>query len=100
MKLKKDIRRILLTVAALLIPAAGVATLGLAGTAGAAGKMECTSISGNASSYITVSGCTGRTQYRRGIGAASGHGLGEWRNLHVAIGGNHQCGGPHPGHHA
>jgi len=60
MRLKKDIRRILLTVAAMLIPVAGVATLGLAGTAGAAGQIECTSISGNAGgSTITLSGCSG-----------------------------------------
>jgi hypothetical protein len=53
-------RRILLTVAAVLIPVAGISTLGMAGTAGAAtGKITCTTISGNASSTVTVSGCTG-----------------------------------------
>lgn len=51
-------RRILLTAAAVLIPVAGL-TLGFSGTAGAAGKLECTSLSGNASSTVTVSGCTG-----------------------------------------
>jgi hypothetical protein len=51
-------RRILLTAAALLIPVAGL-TLGFAGTAGAAGKIECTTLSGNASGTITLGGCTG-----------------------------------------
>lgn len=51
-------RRILLTVAAILIPVAGV-TLGFVGTAGATGKLQCTSLSGNASTTVTLSGCTG-----------------------------------------
>jgi hypothetical protein len=51
-------RRILLVLAAVLIPVAAV-TLGFAGTAGAAGKLQCTSLTGNASSTVTVSGCTG-----------------------------------------
>lgn len=54
----KPLRRVLLTVAALLIPVAGV-TLGFAGTAGAAGGITCTTISGNASSTVTLSGCSG-----------------------------------------
>ena len=52
-------RRILLTVAAMLIPAAGL-TLGISGTAGAAtGKITCTTFTGNASSTLVISGCTG-----------------------------------------
>jgi hypothetical protein len=52
-------RRLLLTFAAMLIPISAL-TLGIAGTAGAAsGKIECTTLSGNASSTVTVSGCTG-----------------------------------------
>ncbi len=52
-------RRILLTVVAMLIPAAGL-TLGLSGTAGAAtGKITCTTFTGNASSTLVISGCTG-----------------------------------------
>jgi hypothetical protein len=51
-------RRILLTVAAMLIPVAGL-TLGFAGTAGAAGKIVCTGISGTATSTITLTGCSG-----------------------------------------
>ena len=52
-------RRILLTVVAMLIPAAGL-TLGISGTAGAAtGKIECTTFTGNASSTLVISGCTG-----------------------------------------
>jgi hypothetical protein len=43
----------------MLIPVAGL-TLGIAGTAGAAtGKITCTTITGNASGTIIVSGCTG-----------------------------------------
>jgi hypothetical protein len=57
--LRKKIRRILLTVATILIPVAGITTLGIAGTAGAAGKMECTGISGSVAGFITLSGCTG-----------------------------------------
>ena len=52
------LRRVLLTVAALLIPITGL-TLGLAGTAGAAGSIACTTISGNASSTVSLSGCSG-----------------------------------------
>jgi hypothetical protein len=52
-------RRILLTAAAMLIPVAGL-TLGIAGTAGAAtGKIECTTLTGTASTTIAFSGCTG-----------------------------------------
>jgi hypothetical protein len=51
-------RRILLTAVALVIPVAGL-TLGFAGTAGAAGKIECTILSGNASGTITLAGCIG-----------------------------------------
>jgi hypothetical protein len=52
-------RRILLTVAAMIIPVAGL-TLGIAGTAGAGtGKITCTAINGTASGTITISGCTG-----------------------------------------
>jgi hypothetical protein len=52
-------RRILLTVAAMLIPVAGL-TLGVAGTAGAGtGKILCTNTSGTATGTITISGCTG-----------------------------------------
>jgi len=52
-------RRILLTVAAMLIPVGGL-TLGIAGTAGAAtGKITCTTFTGNASSTLVISGCTG-----------------------------------------
>ena len=52
-------RRILLTVVAMLIPAAGL-TLGVASTAGAAtGKITCTTFTGNASSTLVISGCTG-----------------------------------------
>ncbi len=59
MRLRKDLRRILLTVAAMLIPVAGIATLGLAGTAGAAGSIECTSVTGTASGDVTLGGCSG-----------------------------------------
>jgi len=49
----------LLTVAALLVPITGL-TLGIAaGTAGAAGSIVCSTISGNASGNVTLSGCTG-----------------------------------------
>jgi hypothetical protein len=52
-------RRILLTVAAMLIPAAGL-TLGVAGTAGAGTlKITCTTVTGTVSGDITISGCTG-----------------------------------------
>jgi hypothetical protein len=45
--------------AALLIPVAGL-TLGLSGTAGAATvKITCTTITGNISGDLTISGCTG-----------------------------------------
>ena len=52
-------RRILLTATALLIPVAGITTLGLGGVAGAGGSIECTSISGSASGNIQLSGCSG-----------------------------------------
>jgi hypothetical protein len=56
---KEVMRRILLTVAAMLIPAAGL-TLGISGTAGAAtGKITCATFTGNASSTLVISGCTG-----------------------------------------
>jgi hypothetical protein len=42
----------------MLIPVAGL-TLGLAGTAGAAGKIQCTMLSGNASGTITLGGGKG-----------------------------------------
>lgn len=52
-------RRILLTLAAMLLPVAGL-TLGIAGTAGAAtGKIICTTLTGTETGTITVSGCTG-----------------------------------------
>jgi len=51
-------RRILVTLAVLTVPISAL-TLGFAGTAGAAGKMSCTTITGNASSTIVISGCTG-----------------------------------------
>ncbi len=51
-------RRILLTAVAMLIPIAGL-TLGFAGTAGAAGKISCTTISGTATGTITLGGCSG-----------------------------------------
>jgi len=54
-------RRILLTaaaVAALAVPAS-VATVGLSAPAWAAGSITCTTISGTASTTVTVSGCTG-----------------------------------------
>ncbi len=52
-------RRILLMVAAMLIPVVGL-TLGISGTAGASTiKITCTTITGNSSSTIVISGCTG-----------------------------------------
>ena len=54
----RGMRRILLAGAAMLIPIAGL-TLGFAGTAGAAGKIQCTSLTGSASGTITIGGCTG-----------------------------------------
>jgi hypothetical protein len=53
-------RRALLLAAALSIPVSG-ATVALAsgGQAWAAGKISCTTITGNAASTITISGCTG-----------------------------------------
>jgi hypothetical protein len=52
-------RRLLLTIAAIFIPVAGL-TLGVAGTAYAGtGKIVCTTITGTAAGTITVSGCTG-----------------------------------------
>jgi hypothetical protein len=52
-------RRVLLLVAALAIPVSGASVVALSGTAGAAVSITCTTITGNASSTITVSGCTG-----------------------------------------
>lgn len=51
-------RRIVLTMAAMAIPIAGL-TVGLAGPAGAAVKITCTTMSGSASGTTTISGCTG-----------------------------------------
>jgi hypothetical protein len=51
-------RRILLTLAVLVVPISAL-TLGIAGPAGAAGKLSCTTITGNDASTIVVSGCTG-----------------------------------------
>jgi hypothetical protein len=52
-------RRILLIAAAVVLPVTGL-TLGIAGTASAGtGKIVCTTVAGNASSTVTVSGCTG-----------------------------------------
>ncbi len=52
-------RRIFMVVAAMLIPIGGL-TLAFSGIAAAGtGKITCTTITGNASSTITVSGCTG-----------------------------------------
>ena len=51
-------RKLLLTLAVLTVPISAL-TLGIAGTAGAAGKMTCTTITGNVSTTIVVSGCTG-----------------------------------------
>jgi hypothetical protein len=52
-------RKILVTLAVLTVPISAL-TLGLAGgTAGAAGKLVCTSIAGTATGTIVVSGCTG-----------------------------------------
>jgi hypothetical protein len=52
-------RRILLALVAMVIPVT-VLTVGISGTAGAAGgKIDCTTITGNASSTIVASGCTG-----------------------------------------
>ena len=58
-------RRILLTVVAMLIPVMGV-TLAIAGGTASAGtgKLTCTSLSGTASGTITVSGCTGGHGWR------------------------------------
>jgi len=53
-------RRILLAAVAMVLPISALAVVGLSGTAGAAGgKLVCTSITGNASSTIVISGCTG-----------------------------------------
>jgi hypothetical protein len=51
-------RKVLVTLAVLTVPISAL-TLGFAGTAGAAGKLSCTTITGNASSTLVVSGCTG-----------------------------------------
>jgi hypothetical protein len=52
-------RRTLLLLAAVVLPVSAL-TVGLAGTAGAAGgKITCTNIDGSASSTIVISGCTG-----------------------------------------
>ena len=52
-------RRILLTMVAMLIPIGGL-TLGLSGVAGAAtGKIVCTTATGTVTGTLTISGCTG-----------------------------------------
>lgn len=53
-------RRIVLTMAAMAVPVAGL-TLGIAGAgpAGAATKIACTTMSGSASGTTVVSGCSG-----------------------------------------
>jgi hypothetical protein len=51
-------RKLLVTLAVLTVPISAL-TLGIAGPAGAAGKLSCTTITGNESSTIVVSGCTG-----------------------------------------
>jgi hypothetical protein len=49
-----------MAIAAMLIPVSAIAVVGISGTAGAGtGKIECTTITGNLSSTIVVSGCTG-----------------------------------------
>jgi len=52
-------RRVLLLAAALAIPLSGASVVALSGTAGAAVKITCTTITGNISSTLTISGCTG-----------------------------------------
>lgn len=52
-------RRALLLAAALAIPVSGASVVALSGTAGAAVKINCTTITGNALTTITVSGCSG-----------------------------------------
>jgi hypothetical protein len=42
-----------------MVAAIGSLTLGFGGTAGAAGKIQCTALTGSASSTITLSGCSG-----------------------------------------
>jgi hypothetical protein len=51
-------RKVLVTLAVLTVPISAL-TLGISGTAGAAGKLSCTTITGTESSTIVVSGCTG-----------------------------------------
>lgn len=54
-------RRILLVVAALAIPASGLSlalSSGVASAAGPKGKTVCTGVNGTASTTITISGCT------------------------------------------
>ncbi len=52
-------RRIFMIISAMLIPVAGL-TLGLSGTAGAGSlKITCTTLTGNVSGNLTISGCTG-----------------------------------------
>jgi hypothetical protein len=52
-------RRALLLAAALAIPVSGASVMALSTQAGAATKIVCTTITGSATSTITVSGCTG-----------------------------------------
>lgn len=52
-------RRVLLLAAALAIPLSGASVMALSTQAGAATTIVCTTITGNASSTITISGCTG-----------------------------------------
>jgi hypothetical protein len=54
-------RKILLLAAAVAIPVSGVSlalSSGVAGAAGPKGKTVCTSVSGTASTTVTISGCT------------------------------------------
>jgi hypothetical protein len=61
-------RRIVLILAAMALPVSAL-TVGLAGQAGAASKITCTTMSGSASGTTTISGCTG------GVTGGSSHPL-------------------------
>ena len=52
-------RRAVLLAAALALPLTGVTSVALAGQAGAATTIVCTSFSGNVTSTSTIGGCTG-----------------------------------------
>jgi hypothetical protein len=56
---RRVMRRALLLAAALAIPMSGASVVALSGTAGAAVKINCTTITGNASSTLVISGCSG-----------------------------------------